>query len=176
MTAGDDRCVRVFDVATGQIVAESPTMPAPLVSVTYSPSGDRIAVGNWPRDEYGDRLTEVCILDADTLHAAQTLLGHQSGAYGIDFSPDGSVLASGAGSGQVKLWDTRSGSELATLHTPVTGWVIAVRFAPHGKSLFASYGSEDDECGVIRFDAADRFEIEAHRRRSRDAREPPAGS
>jgi len=172
-SVGDDRRVRVFDVASGKLLIESPPMSAPLVSVAYSPSGDRLAVGNWPRDEFGDRLTEVCLLDAETLRVTQTLLGHQSGVCGLGFSPDGGVLASGAGGGQVKLWDTESGAELATLQTPATGWVIAVRFSPNGESLFASYGSEDDECGVIRFDASDRSEIEAHHRRSRDFREPP---
>jgi WD40 repeat protein len=49
-------------------------------------------------------------------------------------SPDGRTLASGGATGEVKLWDLRTGQELLGLRRH-SGPVGVVEFAPNGQSL-----------------------------------------
>jgi len=68
-----------------------------------------------------------------------TLMGHSSSVYGVDFSPEGQLLTSASSDNTIKLW-TREGQLLKTLtgHSDV---VFDVVFSPDGQ-LFAS-GSQD---------------------------------
>ena len=52
----------------------------------------------------------------------------------LDFSPDGTKLASGSRDKTVRLWDTDTGDELATLQKH-TGWINALAFSSDGKIL-----------------------------------------
>ena len=169
VTCGDDRRVRLWNALTGEALAASHPLSAPAVSVAYAPGGAHVAVGTWPRGQFANAATEVRLLNAESLETQHVMLGHTGGAYGLGFSPDGSVLASGAAGGLVKLWDLRTYTELATLRAPGTGWVFEVEFSSDGRSLFASYGAVTSECGVVRFDAVRPDEIEAYQQRCRVA-------
>lgn len=69
-----------------------------------------------------------------------------SRVYSIDFSPDGKILASGGGDGQIKLWDSKTGKLLrncvdqtkkgqTTAHTQT---VSCIKFSLDGKFLASS--------------------------------------
>ena len=60
--------------------------------------------------------------------------------FALEFSPDGTRLASGSKDKTVRLWDTDTGAELATLRKH-TGWTNALAFSPNGKRLAS--GSTD---------------------------------
>ena len=61
-----------------------------------------------------------------------TLHGHSFRAQGVAFSPDGSLLATGADDRTAKLWDPMTGQLRATL-THEAG-VYGVAFSPDGQS------------------------------------------
>ena len=58
----------------------------------------------------------------------------------LEFSPDGTKLASGSKDKTVRLWDTNTGEELAILQKH-TGWISALVFSPDGKTIAS--GSTD---------------------------------
>jgi len=77
----------------------------------------------------------------DALHRAvqasrikYTLTGHTDEVADIDFSPDGTKLASASHDHTAKIWDFASGKELFTLKGH-TDQVEAIEFSPDGKRL-----------------------------------------
>ncbi len=77
----------------------------------------------------------------------QKYLGkHPGGALSVAFSPDSQLLASGGGEGSVKLWDTATGQERATL-VGHTGPIEALAFTADGAMLASGGGFGD---GTVR--------------------------
>ena len=56
----------------------------------------------------------------------------------IAFSPDGSLLATGGGTGEVRFWDADSGARNGRSLTANAGWVENVAFDPSGRILVTS--------------------------------------
>jgi WD40 repeat protein len=117
-SASRDGTVRLWDVASGEQLSDfgfmAPTNPsenAPfwLTGVSFSPDGERIAVGSISGS--------VHILDSATGRQERELQGHNGWVVirGVSFSPDGSLLASASLDGTVHLWNPRSGADRGTL-------------------------------------------------------------
>jgi WD40 repeat protein/tRNA A-37 threonylcarbamoyl transferase component Bud32 len=69
-----------------------------------------------------------------------TLSGHRDGVLCVDFSPDGKTLASGAGEGAIKVWDSTTGLLVRDL-SGSRGQVYRVAYSPDGKKIVS--GGED---------------------------------
>ncbi|KAI9658297.1 MAG: WD domain protein [Bathelium mastoideum] len=133
-SGSDDKTIRLWDIATGK------QHPKPLLghhnsvySLAFSPTGSTLASGSF--DE------AVFLWDVRTPRLMRSLPAHSDPVSGLDFCPDGTLLAScGSGDGLVRVWDTASGQCLRTLvpqeeeqRSSVTG----VRFAPNGRFVAA---------------------------------------
>jgi WD40 repeat protein len=66
--------------------------------------------------------------------AGQTLLGTDTTAYDVTFSPDGAFIAAGSRDGVVRLWNSHSGEQVRE-YAGHTGRVYGVAFSPDGHAL-----------------------------------------
>jgi ankyrin repeat protein len=70
----------------------------------------------------------------------RALLEHTSWIWGVSFSPDGYILASGSADKTIKLWDANTGELINTLQGD-RNYVYSVSFSPDG-SILASGNSD----------------------------------
>jgi WD40 repeat protein len=129
-TAGSDNAVRLWDSA-GRKTAEFTVKEGEVRSVALAPDGKTLAAGL----RYGS----VRVWDLKTGKERVTLKAHAGDAWAVAFTPDGKTLVTGGGDwnrpGEVKLWETESWRETATLRH--TGEVLCVAVAKGGQTIAA---------------------------------------
>ena len=130
--AGDDRRVRIWDVATGRQILTLLGHTAPVVKVAFSADGHSLASAGMDHT--------VRLWDTITGQQLYELRGHSSIVTDVAFSSDGRHIASASGDGTVRLWDAASGQELLVLRGHAFG-VLGVAFSPDGSRL-ASAGDD----------------------------------
>jgi WD40 repeat protein len=132
ISASTDKTVKLWDVKTGRAGASVEPQNGTLTHVVFNADGSLFAsVG-------GDCVT---LWDAKTSKAVSDLkcpIGLASPR--VAFSPDGSLLASGSGDAAVRLWDVKTGEELALLRSHL-GSIERITFSPDG-TMLASASSD----------------------------------
>lgn len=101
-----DSQVRLWEVATGKLIAALTGHTGSVSSVAFSPDRTLLASGG------SDRIIEGW--DLASLKVRQSLVGHANIVSGIAFSPGGNTIASAGWDRVVKLWDLATGKELMT--------------------------------------------------------------
>jgi WD40 repeat protein len=150
-SGGADRTVRFWNPQTGQEKTSIPGQPGAVHSVVFSPDGERLAT------TFEDHLVK--LWDVKEAKVLFTLSRHAKPVTSAAFSPDGLRLITGSGfylrskerytSGEVKIWNTLSGTEMQTFR-PQSNVITSVAFSPLDGNRFAT-GSTD---GTVRLAAS----------------------
>jgi WD40 repeat protein/serine/threonine protein kinase len=117
-----------------------------VISVAFSPDGQRIATGSW------DKTAKVW--DAASGRELVTLKGHTDRIDSVAFSPDGQRIVTGSWDNTAKLWDSASGKELLVLKGH-TDWIHSVAYSMDGQRIVT--GGDDMTAKV--WDAASGREL-----------------
>ncbi len=120
-----DRTVRLWNVATGELIRPLEGHASMVLSVAFSPDGKILASASSDRT--------VRLWNVVTGELIQ-LVEHADGVRSVAFSPDGKTLASASLDRTVRLWNVVTGELIRTLEVHA-GWVRFVAFSPDGKIL-----------------------------------------
>jgi RNA polymerase sigma factor (sigma-70 family) len=130
-TAGGDRVIRLWDVATAQQTASLSGHRRPIQSLAVSPDGALLASGDGDLDGAPG---QVKIWEVSSRLELATLPEQKQGVPALAFSPDNRLLAVGSWGGTVQLWDVATRQLRATMSNHQSG-VARICFAPDGKLL-----------------------------------------
>jgi WD40 repeat protein len=102
VTASEDRSVRLWDAATGELQTILGGSKAGHIEAVFAavfhPDGTRLATAGRDR--------AIRIWDTTTGEEVVRLAGHADYVFTLAFSPDGATLVSASGDATVRLWDT----------------------------------------------------------------------
>jgi WD40 repeat protein len=123
-SAGGDRTVKLWDVATSQAIRTLEGHTDTVLRVAFSPDGKHLASAS------GDRTVKVW--DTATGQHIRTLRGHPASVNAIAFSPDGNLAS--ASDRTVIVWEATTGQQ-TLIFQGHTGAVRGLAFSPDGKHL-----------------------------------------
>ncbi|KAG0019776.1 hypothetical protein BGZ80_005277, partial [Entomortierella chlamydospora] len=96
-----------------------------ILSLTFSPTGDRIASASW------DGMVKLWGVQT---YDCLDLSGHSKGVYAVAYSPKGDQIASGSADNTVRLWDVKTGNCIYTLKGH-SDQVFCVAYSPTGDQV-----------------------------------------
>jgi len=91
----------------------------------------------------GDSKGNVKIWDTKNYTLLETLEGHRSRIYDIDFSPEDNLVASSSLDGTVRMWDCENINNQPVVLTDHESWVLSIAFSPDGKRLVTSSNQKE---------------------------------
>jgi WD40 repeat protein len=127
-----DRTIRLWEVATGELLRTLTGHEEGVQAVDFHPDGGLLASGGVDGT--------VLLWEGSAGKVLRVFTGHKKGVNAVAFHPDGKVLASAGSDGTMRLWELETGEELHVL-TGHEGSVATVAFHPEGK-LLASGGAD----------------------------------
>jgi WD40 repeat protein len=138
-TGGSDGVVKLWDAATGKLLAtEEDAHRGGVLAVAFAPLGKVLASAG------ADKAARLWDVTSDKTVQVHSLEGHEGPVPAVAFSPDGKQLATGTGepkrSGPIHVWDTVTSKELLKL--PGHGDVVTCLLW-HPKSAHLASGGAD---------------------------------
>ncbi|NDJ78687.1 MAG: protein kinase, partial [Chloroflexi bacterium] len=104
---------------------------SPVRQMAFSPAGDRLVSSSQ---------RETLLWDMVEIRRLDELATETGGVQAIAWSPEGTLLVTGANDGQMQVWDASTGQDMRTL-TDYTGTITQLAFDPAGTRL-ASAGTD----------------------------------
>ena len=143
-TGGRDSTLRLWSVATGEILFEKEAPSLFVSSLAFSPDGKTLAAGREQHEARSNDPTEIQLWSTATMvgqggdDVETTILDANDEAIGrihaVTFSLDGSYLAACSNSGRVHLWDGKTHQPLPAIL--VEGDVVSdVEFSPTDEEI-----------------------------------------
>jgi WD40 repeat protein len=120
---------RLFDVATRQPLHNLPSKQSQ--GLQFDPSGQRLAITHVDGS--------LSVWDVSTGKSLGLARGTAEELYSVDWSPDGTIIATSGRQAPVTLWRAADLNVLKEIECP--DWVICVRFSPDGTRLIYAGGS-----------------------------------
>jgi WD40 repeat protein len=145
--AGGDGLTRLWDLSTGELIADVSGHTGEVRRVVFSPDGSSMATSS------SDGIVKVW--DANTHENVATLAGHVAGIRALAISSDSRMLASGSEDLTIRLWDLEAQSDLATWHRQERD-IWAVAFSPDGEWLASASA---DGTAVISYAGSDAARV-----------------
>jgi eukaryotic-like serine/threonine-protein kinase len=139
-SAGNDRTVRIWDFTRAQ-EALQPDQTGPTRGVVFSPDGKLLAAAGYRHSSGSPLIKTVRVWSTLDFSRPRIWQGHSDWVSCVAFSPDGSLLASGANDKSIRLWDVAAGQTAHTLighKTMITG----MSFSPDGRRLASASGDK----------------------------------
>ena len=130
--------VIIWDAETRQLVRKFDGQLGVVLSLAYSPDGQRIASSSINPDN------TFVVWETKTGDIVKTISGHTSQIHRLRYSPDGRLIASSDTDGKVRLWDADSLTEIRKIDAHPAP-AVGLAFAPDG--LHFATGGED---GLVR--------------------------
>jgi len=123
--------VTVWNIRTGETVycIKPPESVSTIRALAFSPTGDRLAVGQIDRD--------IHVASMETGDWLESLLGHEEAVSGLRFSMDGRLLYSTSWDKSMRIWgfDSATRTDYITELARHEGHVLSVAFSPDSRLL-----------------------------------------
>ncbi|MBL8164112.1 MAG: hypothetical protein JNJ61_19140, partial [Anaerolineae bacterium] len=147
LTASTDLSIIIWDAQTGEMIrrlsSAELTNDSGLATVfaRFAPDGKHILSTNGSGPGVDGRPSKLLWWDVESGTVMRVLEGHSSTACGIGISPDGTKALSGAGRGELILWDLETGQVLQRFgdvtddpQLALAHFVEYVEFSPDGRT------------------------------------------
>jgi WD40 repeat protein/class 3 adenylate cyclase len=140
-----DGPIRLWDSKSGEAVGEplgaaAKDLGGVALDVTFSPDSSMLVAAFINPDGRGGAAVAWRVSDGKELFTLNIDDGYGRGS-AVAFSPDGELLATGGGTGEIKLWDARTGEQSGPSLSGTAGWVLVLEFDQTSKRL-VSTGSD----------------------------------
>lgn len=129
-SGGNESIVRIWNLPEGNVAREISGFDRRVRSVAFSPNGKSLAIGDrstlriW--DVRQSKMTR-------TIHAHDKIVADDGMVKALEFSPDGTRLATGGFDDTVRIWDTASWHQQRVFR--IDDAVTSLAFGPKGKLL-----------------------------------------
>ena len=120
---GTNKLVKVFDLATNEILYKIKKHSEWVTQVSFSPDGILLATA--------DRNGGLFVWEAKTGNPFYSLEGHKEEITSLSWRADGNVLLSASEEGAVRTWEMINGKQVKTWNAH-SGGTLSAHYAPNG--------------------------------------------
>ena len=136
ITAGQDKNIKIIDVASGQVVKTFVGHTNLVNSLAIAPAIDLLVSGSF------DNTVNIWQISTGKLQRSlKGDNGHKDKIWGVAISPDGKQIVSASRDKTLKIWDVKTGELLRTLTGSLAG-VTCVLVTPDGKRVISGSGDK----------------------------------